>query len=282
MTLNHISIAAYYRLFVGSIFKNYDKILYLDCDLVIRKDLSELYNLDIGDNVCAAAINLGMTYFNKSSLLYNEVKDYMSNVLKIGNLDCYFNSGVMVFNLKLLRDENYEPELIRVAKINNKYMHDQNVLNAVFKDKYYELPLKWNYQWHVPYKYPDYRDQMKEKSKEYDNARFDPSIVHYLTPTKPWSSCNWEFKDLFWSYAQQSPFYDVLDRKKNAVSAANKSSSISEEKYIERLSTQSSKIIQMSEKIAQLEEKINKIERSHSYRIGRMITYLPRLLLKRN
>ena len=50
----HFSIVTYYRLFIASLFPQYDKILYLDCDLVVLGDISKLYNTELEDNILAA------------------------------------------------------------------------------------------------------------------------------------------------------------------------------------------------------------------------------------
>ena len=51
----HFSVVTYYRIFISSLFPQYDKVLYLDCDLVVLGDVSELYHIDLGDNILGAA-----------------------------------------------------------------------------------------------------------------------------------------------------------------------------------------------------------------------------------
>ena len=50
----HFSIVTYYRLFIASLFPQYDKIVYLDCDLVVLGDISKLYHTDLEGNIFAA------------------------------------------------------------------------------------------------------------------------------------------------------------------------------------------------------------------------------------
>ena len=52
----HFSLASYYRLFIASLFPEYDKVIYLDCDLVILGDISELYEINIGENISKGTI----------------------------------------------------------------------------------------------------------------------------------------------------------------------------------------------------------------------------------
>ena len=281
MTINHITVAAYYRIFIGSIFENYKRILYLDCDLLVLDDVSKLYNIDLNDCCCAAAINLGMTYFNKESKLYSEVLEYMTDTLKIGNMDSYFNSGVMVFDLEKMREKKYEEQMIEVAKINNKYMHDQNVLNSVLQNDYYRLDFRWNYQWHVRYKYPDYKKQMGELAVEYDNARNNPGIIHYLTPTKPWNNEDWEFSDLYWKYVANTPLEQLLIIKKDnkKTISSKKTGDAGNIDYIKRITNQSTIIRELTDANLELERQLELIEQSYSYKIGRAITLIPRRIM---
>ena len=51
----HFSVVTYYRLFIASLFPQYDKVIYLDCDLVVLGDISKLYHTELGDNILGAA-----------------------------------------------------------------------------------------------------------------------------------------------------------------------------------------------------------------------------------
>ena len=51
----HFSVVTYYRLFIASLFPEYDKVLYLDCDLVVLGDVAELYHVALGDNIISFA-----------------------------------------------------------------------------------------------------------------------------------------------------------------------------------------------------------------------------------
>ena len=53
--LYHFSMATWYRLFIQSLFPQYDKVLYLDCDIIVLGDISKLYNIQLGNNLLGAA-----------------------------------------------------------------------------------------------------------------------------------------------------------------------------------------------------------------------------------
>ena len=206
MTINHIKESAYYRLLVSEILANYDKIIYLDCDLVALNDLSELYNTNL-DNKYAAAVQdyLIANIFIKGK----EFVNYMNNVLQIKNLDYYFNSGVMLFNLDLMRRNKLQNKLLEIASINNKYFHDQNVLNSAFYQQVIYLDGSYNVNYHLIFdKHKDeFSSTVWERYlKELDN----PKILHFTSSFKPWTDPSLPNAYIWWHYARQTPFYEEI------------------------------------------------------------------------
>ncbi len=302
-TCRHITKTAYYRLFLGSILSKYEKILYLDCDLIILQDLSELYNTELGNNACAAVIDYGVSQIDAFRTDHEEVKRYLKDVLGITDVKTYFNSGVMLLNLKKIRDENIEKKLMEAAKRNNKYWHDQNVLNSVFKNNCVLLDYRWNYLWSAPgnkdYGKTDYNERQK-----YDLARKNPMIIHYATSTKPFTNNTWEWGKQFWDYALKTPFKDELFDKiftslkqeydARIESIRNDNNRIIEEKRrieennaalqeeIESIRNDNNRIIEEKRRIeennAALQEENNIIKNSLSFKIGMSITIIPRFI----
>lgn len=191
---HHVSAAAYLRLFIDKLLPiTVDKVLYLDCDLVVRHDISELWNTDIYSYALAAvqdAPNSGAQERLGYSSAYR-----------------YFNSGVMLVNLAYWRAHNANEKLTSYIQHNAAIIvhHDQDVLNAVFHDQVLFLPLKWNmlkcffrskkpriHQEHLP---------VLEKSKS------DPYIVHFTGSLKPWDCwINLSFQDEYYTYLQLTPW----------------------------------------------------------------------------
>ena len=206
MTINHIKTSAYYRLFVSDIFKNYPKIIYLDCDTLVLTDLIELYETELKDNYAAVVEDLLIKYvFSKNENFVS----YMSKVLNIEDLNYYFNSGVILFNLDLMRKNKIFPELLKTAERNNQYFHDQNVLNAVFYKKVIFLDNRYNLNYHLIFsqkgdEYP------KEVWDKYISWLKNPKILHYTSREKPWQNPSLPFAEHFWQYARQTPFYEEI------------------------------------------------------------------------
>ena len=122
---HHITHTAYFRLLAARLLpQSIDKVIYLDADILVRRDLTELWNYDVGDHYCLAAINIACPFINarqaghtfQNSIPYLAAISPIPNWRKLG-LDGsapYFNSGVMLINLKRWRDESIEGKLLSV------------------------------------------------------------------------------------------------------------------------------------------------------------------------
>jgi lipopolysaccharide biosynthesis glycosyltransferase len=153
---HHISVAAYFRLFLPSILKNVQKTLYLDGDLIVDESIEELYNTILDDESLAAVF-----YENKERI--------EALTLKNG----YFNSGVILINLNYLRENNCESKFVQFIQNHPEKIlfWDQDVLNYTLQDTIAPLHRKWNF---IPYNnnYP---------------PEYKPIIIHYAGRHKPWS-----------------------------------------------------------------------------------------------
>lgn len=191
-TVNHITISAYFRLFVGKIFSEYKKILYLDCDLVLTQDIARLFSMDINEYPIAAvpdvtiSNSLYTTGFNQGA--WNYFKKYMEENLGFISQKTYFNSGVMIIDIDKFNEIDLD-YLIDLAKRNNQFFHDQNVLNAAFENNYYQLPAIWNFQWNVKFHSTNgcYKSMLPNNLLAlYEDYDIMPAIIHYTSHEKPW------------------------------------------------------------------------------------------------
>ena len=213
-TVNHITISAYFRLFVGKIFAAYKKILYLDCDLVVNTDIAELYHMDIGDYPIAAALDTtisnSLTTTGMNTAVWGRFRTYMKNTLGFTSQSKYFNSGVMVIDIEKFNETDLD-HLIDLAERNNKFFHDQNVLNAAFEGNYFILPPTWNFQWNIKFHSTDYQSVLSpDVLALYEDPNIQAAIVHYTSHEKPWKNPCHSFADIWWKYAQKSPFYPII------------------------------------------------------------------------
>lgn len=145
----HITKSALYRMFLPDILP-LDKVIYLDCDLVVRGDIKGLWK-------------------------YNpkEIAGVLDPCSSVRITDKYINSGVLVMNLKNLRSNDYKKRLLAVQPRCRTMLADQDVINLALDIE--NIPAKWN----TPCR--DYKDQPKEY---YDKEH--AKIIHYTGRFKPW------------------------------------------------------------------------------------------------
>lgn len=180
-TLNMVDFA---RLFAGEILpKEIDKVIQLDCDIVIRHSLDELWELDLEDNYCAM-INEGHS-------------SKMRTILHIPADGMYYNSGVVPMNLKKIREDNIGKKCAEYMKDMHGYVpvNAQGVMNAVMDGKIALLHPKFNvYSLMYAFTYEEYKKLRRPtyyySKKEFEDALSDPVIVHYMTcfylDERPW------------------------------------------------------------------------------------------------
>lgn len=194
----HFSIVTYYRLFIASLFPQYDKIVYLDCDLVLLGDVADLYNFDIGDNIIAAAPE----EFVQNTAQFRRYAEKAVGV----NPDGYVNAGVLVMNLEQFRKNQIEEKFVKlITEYDFDLLDpDQAYLNYLCYGKIFILPNGWNKE---PMSIP---------------CEGEKSIVHYALYKKPWQYDDVMDGDYFWKYAKASPFYETILKNKASFTDADR------------------------------------------------------------
>lgn len=203
----HLSPAAYYRLLAPAIFQA-PKLIYLDVDLVVRRDVAPLYDVDLGPNLVGAVRD----YFAVKDLLANPDGAW-ARQLGLADFSGYFNSGVMVLNLAKMRDENFNQTwLNHLQRIKTPRLHDQDILNSCCQGRVKYLPSAWNCQaWNEELGGPlDNEDLPGVWLEEYDEGKIRPHIIHYLSRHKPWQVPQVPLAEYFWQSASTTPFYNQL------------------------------------------------------------------------
>ena len=196
---NAISIATYYRLLLPELLpESVDKVIYLDCDLVVEEDLMHLWNLDLKENYLLAAPDLWI----RSVSAHNGLLNYEE--LQIASDAKYFNAGVLVVNLKKWRTDKIMVKAIEYLKKNKSYIrfHDQDVLNALLAGQWGEIDPRWN---HTPgiYEYASWGDSPFSEHV-YKNLIQHPYIIHFAASIKPWNCRDMHFKEHFFYYVDKT------------------------------------------------------------------------------
>lgn len=208
-THHHFAVPTYFRFFIPLIFKNYEKILYLDCDLVVKRDVAELYQLSVDGCLLRASRDIEASRLARHD---EKFKDYLLNKLEIDEPSHYFNAGVSLFNIRQMVKENITEKLInKLSKIGTPCWVDQCVLNSTCHKQVKYFDLKWNVNWQIPLNCPDLVNSLRAADYyEFSAAYNSPYIVHFAGDIKPWKNPKFPLADNFWQYARQTPFYEII------------------------------------------------------------------------
>lgn len=215
-THQYFTMETYYRLFIPIILPNADKALYIDSDTIITHDVADLYNINLDDNLIAATWNISTIVQAQTNQYIKDRpwKDYLVNELKMENPTDYFQAGVVLFNLKQMREENTTKSLVLRAISYNHPLVDQDVLNYVCKDRVLFFDQIWNLHNNFCLQSNNLHllDLVPEKQKKsYELAKSTiPYIIHYAGFEKPWNNPSLEYADIWWKYAKDSKVYEII------------------------------------------------------------------------
>lgn len=171
----HINFMTFARYFIPS-FVSEDIVLYLDCDLVVTRDLTDLFSIDLTNKPLAAA-----------KIIYG--------------LEDRFNAGVLLINNAYWKDKGIQQELINITEREHEHLleADQTVLNLVMGENYVLLDDTYNFQ--IGY------DQLADSRGQYFIFELPltplPAIIHYLSVDKPWNTYSvGRLREVWWKYNQ--------------------------------------------------------------------------------
>lgn len=208
-TWAHFTSNTYYRLLTPDVFKKYDKVIYLDSDIIVNHDIYELYTFELGGNYLGATYDTHVvSYCTRKPPL--EQREYNIKKLGMDSPEQYFQAGVSVFNIKEINHDFEEGYLIKEGLQHKLRWLDQDLLNKLFYGKIAYVPNKWNV---MVSNLPDNLDEYylpKNLRTGYYNARLDPYIVHYVGRTMPCYTTTPDLYEYFWKYARQTVFYEIL------------------------------------------------------------------------
>lgn len=173
---DHVSIAAYYRLLAPILLPDsVDKVLYLDCDMIINKSLNDLYNINVENYALGAVLDEDFQNQDKyDRLQYDYEKGYFNSGMLLMNLDYWRKNNVMVRCLDYI-DKNSDKILF----------HDQDTLNVVLQDEKKLLSITYNFQ--TGFVYTRYNFSKELFSQICKTIKNIPVILHYTGPGKVWA-----------------------------------------------------------------------------------------------
>jgi lipopolysaccharide biosynthesis glycosyltransferase len=177
----HVSLDSCSRLLAPQVLpEDCDRVLYLDSDMVIRADVSELFDLPNEETAIHAAPDIGVPFVGEPKGVFNYAE------LGIPATQRYFNSGVMLLNLRRWREANIGDRVFDYLHRHGSSIHffEQGALNAVLYDSWTEIDLVWNQS--VEIIFPEKCARMGLSKEKRRSALAKPKIVHYTGAVKPW------------------------------------------------------------------------------------------------
>ena len=206
----HFSKETYYRLVLPELLPNYDKVLYLDSDMIAMDDVSKIYDENIDGYLLAACHDAD------TAGLYNgyrkDKKDYTDKILKLKEPYQYFQAGVLLLNLEEFRKRYTTKQILDFAVSEKWQLLDQDILNKLCEGAVKYIDMSWN----VMVDFAGIRINQiialapRWLNEMYQEARKNPKIIHYAGPQKPWFEPEMDFGMQFWECARGTAYYEVM------------------------------------------------------------------------
>lgn len=193
LNIDYISIETYFRYLIPIVKPNLNKCLYLDADLIVNGDITELYEEDLEGFYCAGAKDIHVEHINHKASI------------GLTKEDLYINAGVLLLNLEKLRENNMTRLFLENTKKYEKIIkfQDQDIINITLKGKLKEINSIYNYT---------------TSNLEYENSKKrEAVIIHYTGKDKPWNAfykCRLAY---IWGYYYkkvQEIYFDNIKRYK--------------------------------------------------------------------
>lgn len=198
----NLSLAAYNRLYIPDLLPlDVEKVIYLDCDIIVDGDLTELWNMKTAEDTCIAALE-------------DQLKVTQPSIRRLGlKSNFYFNSGVLLMKLNNLRKMEFTTKAESFIKNNHDIIkfHDQDVLNAILCGHCESISMKYNLL-------EEFLIKGAKLPERYENSKedlYNPIIIHYAGGFKPWhKECQNPYKYKFYQYLSFTPWKDIKQVRK--------------------------------------------------------------------
>lgn len=212
-TRDYYTNTTYFRLFIPSLYPQYDKAIYLDGDIVVLGDISELYNTNMGDNLIAAA---------PDDVIQNTkvFQEYAEKVVGVADYRNYFNAGVLLMNLDELRKFDFLDKFLYLLEtVKFSVAQDQDYLNRLCKGRTKIISIAW--------------DRMPMPTDKISDDEI--KLIHYNLAYKPWHFDNVLYKEHFWKYAEKTEYIDEIRKIKKAYTESDRYQDMEQYKKLQAL-----------------------------------------------
>lgn len=195
--------AIYYRLDIPNLLaKDVEKCIYVDCDVIFMDDVSKLWNTPLHGHPIGAVEDIGISSSKRSSAAKKAE-------LGLENGSDYFNSGMVVMDLKQWREQDMSSKAMKLAAENEFRSHDQDILNKLFMNNWCHIDLRWNVIPPITYMYPKLLFSKKNVCRSF-SARINMGILHYAGRYKAWEYKRYKvFNAKYYELLSKSAFADM-------------------------------------------------------------------------
>ena len=235
-TRDYYSKCTYYRLFISRLFPDIKKALYLDCDLILKADVAELFDTDISDSLVGAVPDGAVAQVPA-------FREYVERRLDLAP-ERYFNAGVLLMNLERMRLIGFEAIFRRlIASVKFDIAQDQDYLNVICRDNVKYIADSWN-------RMPLFPQEDGERVK----------IIHFNLDKKPWQATGIPFEEEFYSYAKRSAWGGVIGTMSRSYTDADRAKAA---EATERLIVNAQREAYDEAECARIKKEIEAITRVH-------------------
>jgi lipopolysaccharide biosynthesis glycosyltransferase len=200
------SPATLVRVDLPDIIPEADRILYLDCDLFVRRPLDALFDFDLDGHIIAACSDYLMMELTGVEGPRSKFARHVATL--VSDPRAYFNAGVLLIDCAKWRAGGYSARLKSLLLSSPQFLFaDQDALNSVFQTGYRRLDPRWNaFAFHPK----PIRD--KEVAQLAARCEADPWITHFVGAAKPWirHQAQTPQHKPFWKLVESSPFHDEM------------------------------------------------------------------------
>ena len=198
------SLASLARIDLPEFILEADRLLYLDCDIIVRRPLDALFDLNMDKHVIGACVDYLLTELSAAKAPRSKYARHIASL--VSDPLAYFNSGVLLIDCVKWRANEYSAQLKSfLLSATNKFMFaDQDALNFIFQSRYRRLDPRWNSFAHHPTPFKD-----QEVAALAALCDSEPWITHFSGGTKPWMKHQTKtvHHDTFWEIVEASPFH---------------------------------------------------------------------------
>lgn len=180
----HFNSVIFYRLLIPSVFSEYEKVLYIDSDIIFLDNIDKVFEIDLGGNILAA---IPKTFIG--------VPQHLAKAI-----NRYFASGILLININLYNQHKILNNILQYLKCGEYQMPDQDALNITVKN-WIALDLRYG----LETCFLDSDDPILKEAKK------NPAIIQFSGSSKPWHYLNRHpYKELYWHYLKKTPYKNYI------------------------------------------------------------------------